>query len=258
MRKENCMARTRTIVVVAVLWGAIAQGAADAQQLSQLVRGNGLRCSIVDGRVTVDASQSGGMSSITRHGAHGKEVLNIRNENGQSALNYERTADGEQLTIEITGSGQRVLIRRIPRGSSSILPVEFKQAANERIVLALGSGAGKQVFRAHGIWQLLIAQPQPCRQHLLPLLELLRPDWKLADTAARVEERLLRELGGDGAAKRAHWAALVAQLADESFANRQAAARRIGIVQWPDHIGVFNGAGSDVGAQGLSGHRDRL
>jgi hypothetical protein len=175
----------------------------------------------------VDGTRLGSVSSTSRYGARGKEMLSIRNENGQSALSYERTNDEEQLTIEVAGSGGRILIRRTPRGSSSALPVEFKQAANEKIALTVGSGAGQQVFRAQGVWQLLITQPQLCRQHLVPLLEMLRPDWRLADTAARIEEKLLQEVGADGAAKRGHWAALVAELADESFAKRQAADRAL-------------------------------
>ncbi len=99
--------------------------------------------------------------------------------------------------------------------------------ANEKITLTLGSGTGQQVFRTRGLWQLLMTQPKECQQHLLPLLDVLRPNWNLADSAARVEERLLQEANGDGAASRARWADLVAQLGDENFAKREAADRAL-------------------------------
>ena len=74
---------------------------------------------------------------------------------------------------------------------------------------------------------MLIAQPKECRQHLLPLLEVLRPNWRLADVAASIEQRLLQQANGDGTSDGARWAALVAQLADDSFAKRQAADRAL-------------------------------
>ena len=43
----------------------------------------------------------------------------------------------------------------------------------------------------------------------------------------RGEEKLLQEANGDGAANRARWAALVAELGDESFAKRKAADRAL-------------------------------
>ena len=83
------------------------------------------------------------------------------------------------------------------------------------------------MFRARSIWRLLITQPKECQQHLLPLLEMLRPDWNLVDTAARVEQKLLQDATGDGVSNRARWAALVTQLGDESFAKREAADRAL-------------------------------
>ena len=106
--------------------------------------------------------------------------------------------------------------------------MEFKQIPNEKIVLMWGSGAEQKVYRAQSIWQLLIAQPQTCREHLIPVLELARPNWKLADTATVIETRLLREAGKEGDSRgAARWATLVAQLADDSFAKREAADRSL-------------------------------
>jgi hypothetical protein len=220
------MTNTRTIAIVAALLGLTAASAVQAQEGLLSRAAPWLRCSIVAGRVAVDGTRLSNMRSTTK-GVQRAESLDIHNENGQFTLNYRRTTGEEELVVELTGLGERVLMRRTPQGSSSVLPVEFRQAPNEKIVLTLGSGTGQQTYRAQGIWQLLIAQPKPCREHLLPLLELLRPNWKLAETADAVEEKLLSEAGGVGASGRTGWAALVTQLASESFAKREAADRAL-------------------------------
>ena len=176
--------------------------------------------------MTVDGTRLGNMRSTTKGGQR-DETLNIHNENGQFTLSYQRTTGEEQLTVEVAGSGDRVLMRRTPRGGASFLPVEFNQVPGEKIALSLGSGSGQETFRAQGIWQLLIAQPKQCREHLLPLLEMLRPNWRLAETVDGVEQKLLREAGSDGASARARWTALVAQLGNDSFAKREAADRAL-------------------------------
>jgi hypothetical protein len=218
----------RTLTVVAAILGLAAAGAAQAQEplLNRVVQSNWLRCSIVGGRVAVDGTRLGSMRSNTR-GLQRNEVLNVRNENGQFTLSYERTTSQDQIQVEVAAADDRVLIRRTPRASSPILPIEFSQVPNEKITLKLGSGAEQKVFRAPDMWQLLIAQPNLCKEHLLPLLEMLRPNWKLAETAAGVEEQLLREAGGNGASGRALWSTLVTQLGDENFAKREAADRAL-------------------------------
>ncbi len=222
------MRLARMVVAAGALVGLIALGAAEAQEFGGVVQ-NCLRCYIVDGWVTFDGGRLasiGPFNNRARRGA-GQESLSIRNENGQYVLTYERPTNEDQLTIEVAASGDRVIFRRTPRAGSAVLAVEFKQLANEKITLTLGSGTGQRVFRTRSLWQLLLTQPKECQQHLLPLLEMSRPNWNLAETAAHVEERLLQEASGDGAASRARWATLVTQLGDESFAKREAADRAL-------------------------------
>lgn len=222
------MRATRIIAAAALLLGLAAAGATQGQEplLNRVTHNNWLRCGIVGGRVTIDGSRLGNLRSSTKRG-QGAESLNIHNENGQFALSYQRTTAAEQLVIEVGAGGDRVLMRRTPQGGSALPFVEFNQVPNEPIVFTLGSGAERQVHRARGVWQLLIARPTPCRRHLAPLLELLRPDWKLAETADAVEAKLLSEAATVGTSGRTRWAALVAQLTHESFARREAADRAL-------------------------------
>lgn len=73
----------------------------------------------------------------------------------------------------------------------------------------------------------MIVRPQECKEHLLPILEQLKPDWKLTETADKVEERLIQGMVRDVAAERARWTELVAQLGDDQFSRREAADRAL-------------------------------
>jgi hypothetical protein len=221
----------RAIMAVALL-GLLTPASLAAQELNRVLQ-NYLHCYVVDGWVTFEGTRLASVGPIfdgTRREV-GAETLHVRNENGQCVFAYERRGNEDQLAIDVRISTDRavrqVLLQRTPRAASALLPVEFKQVANEKITLTLGSGTGQQVFSARNLWQLLITQPKECQQHLLPMLEVLRPSWNLADTATRVEQKLLQEANGDGAANRVRWAALVVQLGDESFTKREAADRAL-------------------------------
>lgn len=214
---------------VAIVLSLVAVGTARAQEplINRVVQSNWLHCAIVGGRISVDCLRLGSRQ-LDSNSTSRKETLIIRNENGQFKLSYIRTTPEEQLTADISSPNCRVAVRREPRGKGAAPAMEFKQIPNEKIVLTLGSGTEQKTFRAQNIWQLFIAEPQVCREHLIPILELARPNWKLADTAAVIETKLLREAGKDGDVQgAARWATLVAQLADDSFAKREAADRAL-------------------------------
>ena len=215
------------IVAVAVVLVLLVFHAANApaQDLYHVIQ-NWLRCTVVDGHIAVDGTRLAGMGAFTDT-TRRKETLSIRSENGQMVLHYEQPGDEAQLVITISASGDHIFLRRAPRGQAKFPAAEFEQLDSQKITFSLGSGPEQQVFRGHNLWHLLIARPKECREHLLPLLDMLRPNWSLAETAAQVEEKLLREAKGDGASRRARWSALVAQLADDNFSKREAADRAL-------------------------------
>jgi hypothetical protein len=220
--------RTKTLAWTALV--LLVAGMARAESYSllyQLPRGErGLQFNMVEGRVTFTCWQPINYQTSSNDGRR-KEVLNVNNENGQPSLTYDCTTPEEHLKIEFSSANQRVLLRRTPQGKSSLVSVEYEQVAKENITLTLGSGTKTQVFRGPNIWQLLVIEPDACRQHLLPLLDVLRPNWRLAETAGLLEKSLLRVANSESGSDRAHWAALVEQLADASFAKRQAADRAL-------------------------------
>jgi len=246
------MIRTRTILCAIGIAGmllasAVCCNSANGQQrvrvftsrgglLAQIVQNNWIRYRVVNGRIMVDGVRLSNTQQAF-NAKNVKESFSISNENGQPSLKYERTTGEEHLVIEAAAASDRLLIRSEPVGKSTAMAVEFSQAANEKITLTLGTGDKRQVFRGQGIWHLYVACPKEFKEYLSPLLDTLRPDWKLADTAADIEARLLRDADVTRVSHRARWAELVAQLADDSFAKREAADRAlracdIGIVDY--------------------------
>jgi hypothetical protein len=222
--------RVYCFAIVAALLGLTAVGTASAQDtlLGNMMRAqkDWLWFNIVDGRMSLSLTQLTNIQSTSRSPA-GKETFKLRNENGQPRLSYELTGGEELLKVEVAGGGDDVHISRTPQGKSALLAVDFRQVPNEPMVLRLGTGAGQQVFGAADLWRLLIERPKECRQHLLPLLDMLRPGSKLAGTATEIEAKLLEGAAGPAVAERGRWAALVRQLGDDSFSNREAADREL-------------------------------
>jgi hypothetical protein len=163
----------------------------------------------------------------TRYGLGRREAISLGSENGRPTLRYERTTPNEQLTLSIVNWSGQVSISRLPRGKATFAAVDFQQSSDEKTTLTLGTGGQRRVLRAENFWPLAIVWPTECRENLFPLLELLRPDWKLTAAVDRVEENLLAHAGKTATAKRTDWAALVAQLGDEQFSKREAADRAL-------------------------------
>jgi hypothetical protein len=204
---------------------AMAQAPAPTPTLTQFIRNGWLRFQVNAGRVVMEGSRFGNTSSSSSSGA-GTEKLTLRLNNGERSVSYELSTPQEELSIEIA-SVDRLSIRRSGKQDSKIVPVQVTQVPDEPISLVVGRDPQQQVYRAATVWHLLIAQPDECRQHLIPLLEFLRPDWRLAETATAMETKLLQAASVGRLSDRQRWAALVAQLADERFSRREAADREL-------------------------------
>ena len=85
----------------------------------------------------------------------------------------------------------------------------------------------RRKVRGETLWYLLLAEPELCRQHLLPLLNMLRGDWRLVETAQAIESQMLRIAAAYRPENIRRWSALVANLASDRFLIRQAADREL-------------------------------
>lgn len=187
--------------------------------LMQAVRGNWMQFNIVSGRIQVSSSQFINVSN-------GPERLSIRPDGNQSAIEYEATLPDEALHFDVKDSS-RVHFRREGRGSAKAVAVEFLQSSAQPVTLTVAGEGQPKVYRADNLWQLLIVEPEVSRAHVVPVLELLRPDWRLADKATEIEEELLQSASSGQLPDRRRWETLVKQLGDDRFARREAADREL-------------------------------
>jgi hypothetical protein len=227
------MAPVRTNLLAAVLIGLASVVAAQPPEavprLRQFTQGNPpfLRFRIAEGRIAMACRGLTNYQSQNAIGPGRKEAINIGTESGHPTLHYERTSPNEQFTLDVTGSSGKVSISRIPSGKSKFDAVEFRQSRSGKTTLTLGAGDHRRVFQAAALWQLAILHPKECQEQLFPLLELLRPDWKIAATVGSVEKSLVAHAREDSTADRKRWAALVEQLGNDQFTKREAADRAL-------------------------------
>jgi len=202
---------------------------AATDQRSLLAKLQWVHFSIIGGRIQGVPSSFG--STVSTHhldpitGRTERIAVNVTS--GAPAVHYESTSKREQVTVDVTGIDQ-LRIRRVPIDQPLEPTVEFTQeSSGTLLLLAIGEGEQREEFRAAGIWQLMLAQPELCAKHLTPLLELLRPEWRLTATATAVEETLVRSAQTHKLPDVSRWAALVSQLGADQFAPRQQAEKQL-------------------------------
>ncbi len=194
-----------------------------APALVQAVRNGWIRLEMAAGRMELVGLPVGNVStSSSRPGL--QERLSVRNTDGRPALDYERTSPTEKLTVN--AEGDRFRIVKSPVTSGALASVEFSQQPDEPLTLGVRTATEQRVYRARSLWHLLIVHSEPCRKHLLPLVETLRPDWNLTTLLEAIEDEL-RQRAAAAPPDTATIDRLVAQLADPQFGRREAAERRL-------------------------------
>lgn len=213
------------LIAVAFFAWAAAAGAQDLknmQYLNQVVRTGLLKFRVISGRISLDGSRTGPIQY-----ANTFEQLSVsQSDGGETAFSYHWTNNKKQLSIEVSNVS-KIRLRYGGKGDDAQIPVEFYQPLQAKVALKVGPEEKQQIYSAPSLWHLFLAYPAETKQHLVPLLELLHPNWKLSESAAAVEEELLRKADRNEISDPKRWAALVEQLGDDSFAKRQAADRAI-------------------------------
>jgi hypothetical protein len=216
------------LAMIAVLLWAAPSGAQDLkamQNLNQVVRSGMVQFRVVTGRVSLNGSRVGPIQ--TANNFEKLDSLSIQSDyNGDIVMSYNWSNSNRQLSIEVSNVS-KVRIRYSGKGDDTQIPVEFYQPLQAKTVLKIGPEGKQQIYSAPNIWHLFLAYPAETKQYLVPLLELLHPNWKLSESAATLESELLRKAGNKETSDRKRWTALVEQLGDDGFAKRQAADRAI-------------------------------
>jgi hypothetical protein len=224
------MRSLRPSLIAAILLGlaavAVADGPIEIPRLRSYIQSTPpiLRFAIADGRLALRCRTSSNFQTRGNTGNDQKETMTLRS--GQGFIDYERVTADEQIKIAMEGAG-KTSISRTPRGKSTFVAMEFRSAPGEKTTLTLGTGDHRQVLQAADFWRLAIVHKDECKEHLFPLLDVLRPDSKLAGMVAGVEKTLVERANASTAADDARWEALVKQLGDDRFAKREAADRAL-------------------------------
>lgn len=197
----------------------------ETPKLTEVVRQGWLRAQIVSGRVTFRGTRLGSKNDVAK-GNGREERVSLRVTARELAMRYNLSDPNEELLLEITGADE-FHARRTPKGESGPVAVDFRQAAGEPLRLTAGPAGDEQVYSAQSLWHLLVAAPAICRQHLVPLLQVLDEQWDLTTTAEQVEVEVLHAAAEGRLPDPRRWNALVAQLGDQRYARREAADREL-------------------------------
>jgi len=222
--------RVVAAVFVALLFALRAEAAEPAKpietpKLTEAARRGWLRARIVSGRIAFGGTRLGSMNDTTEDGGR-KEHVSIGVAGRELTVSYEMSTPDEEFSLKITGDDQ-LHIRRTPKGDSGLVPVDFRQSPDEPLRLSWGPKEEGHVCQAASLWHLLIMEPAACRQHLVPLLQVLDAQWDLNSTAEDVERALVRAAADGALPDPRRWAALVDELGDERFSRREAADREL-------------------------------
>ena len=165
-------------------------------------------------------------SRAVGHESKREERLTIDLEDLTPTVEYESKSPTLRLTLAFR-DGRHVAIRREPLGDSPWSKLTFIQNADGGVVLTVGNGAATRGYEAADLWRLLLAEPDLCRDELLPLLKLVPLNLEPAEFAGRVEQSLVHWARHHSESELARWQELVTQLGSPKFAERQAAERNL-------------------------------
>jgi hypothetical protein len=229
MRGQETTLRAAVVVgiLLSTLSGSKAQENVDPVPLT--ARLNWVEFQVVRGRVVMRSPRVTGSKrqSACDPESGTRESLSLTVGPPDASLRYECVCPSRQLVFELDAEGQ-LQVRQLPLGESTIPAVEFHQPASGKIHLSIQETKGPvRHLTADTLWHLLLAHPQECRDHLLPILERVRPDWRLLEQSHQIEEGLFRLARGQQLPDRSQWQQWVDELASADFGTRRAADRHL-------------------------------
>jgi len=215
-----------------VVWAAVSSIGADARAqqvqvnpgLTQPLRYFSLE--VVAGRIVAASPHRDRKLESQSTGKDRRERLSITLSGEATSISYELSVGDLRIGYEVV-DGAEVTVSRRDKGVNDDAFLEFHQPKSGPVSLRAGEGERERVYRAGNLWRLLAAEPVLCREKLTPLLQLLKPDWRLDQIALDAERSLYESTKQLQAADLAEWRRLIDNLADPKFAIRQAADRRL-------------------------------
>lgn len=182
---------------------------------------------VQQGRICIDTGHFEGGLTLTGPRPAISERLVMHALDGDAQIRYQQTSWREQIALQFTRNKRErcwdVELLRRPHGQSPTTFVWLLQREHEPLVLHVKHDK----YQAQSLWQLWQQQPAVCREHLLPILNALRPDWNVAEQAAEMNQLQTRLTLANTSANIATWQTWVDQLASDRALVREHAYREL-------------------------------
>jgi hypothetical protein len=227
---DRLVERIGCIVLAATLGGSILCGPAIGQSrnvhssLAGQLRMFQLR--VVSGRLSAIGPVSHQNVTANYMGGQQRERLSIDLAGGLPTVTYERTTSEERMSFEIVG-GNKVTTQIVPRSTVVRSSVMFVQPSEGSLTLTVSINNRTAAYAAPTLWHLLLLEPDVCREHLIPLLEMMRPNWQLGQQAEEIETSLVHDDSGQVVLNRGAWQQSLAALASERYVDRERAEQQL-------------------------------
>ncbi len=230
---------SRILLVAALMW-ALSCAPAEARErvapipipplqlggtLQQVVASQ-ITLVVASGRIVHPGNWPDGRGSSNATLPGGQESLSFSRGSTNGSLMYRRVGPQGDLTLDFDSEGRFHFIRQEKERAASV-PVELTQTPDKSLVLTIGPPEHQQTYRAATLWHLAVIEPEICRSHVYPVLDLLRPQWQIGRKAAQIEATLVKQAVEDWPADRQPWADLVKDLGSDQPAKRNAAEHRL-------------------------------
>jgi hypothetical protein len=193
-----------------------------------LTRLQWVRFDLVLGRVhaTTNRTDQSRQHATDNSQAGQREKLFVSVDQGLISLRYQSIAPTKSLHVEVVRRGD--LHMRMVDHSEQKRCVVYNQPHRGRVSLEITAGEQAcEKLEAASLWHLMLAHPAECREHLVPVLELLRPNWNIEQDRRDILANLMQVGPEQYTVSRTEIAELVEQLKDPRFRVRQRADREL-------------------------------
>lgn len=194
--------------------------AAEPLEPANLLRKTGwCRFEIYGGRITAPELARAPNRSLNLDFSQTKESLSLNTSSSESALVYLFTSDLGEYQVDCKLGGRFHLRDGLTKSQVSV-----EQSPGEPIRVTVETGDGQSLkWEEPTIWHHLLLHEGDSARHLIPRLETLHPNWKLAEQTEEVRTALWQQASTDWPRERRRWKQLVADLSASDFQVRRAA-----------------------------------
>lgn len=187
------------------------------------------RFEIVSGRVTLTDTRLGQKSTLASNNPEKgiRESLSFSAKSPESAsLHYEYASASQRMFVDVERSKQ-VTISLLSRVDNDFAAVRYRQPARGDVTLVIDDDVETREIVAPSFWHLMLAEREMCCRHLVPVLESVRPNWRLEPRARQLEDALFDVARSGKLPDAGRLRQLVRQLRHPKFERRQAADRQL-------------------------------